>query len=453
MPRTLKISISGVRGVVGESLTPQLLVTFAQAFGQYVGRGDIMIGRDTRATGPMVRDAVVAGLLSCGCRPIDLGVVPTPTLLIKTAHSEALGGIAITASHNPIEWNALKFVNGDGYFLDEHQAGELLDVYHQGEFLTCPNDEIAALCSNDSAIGEHIDRVVAHLDTELIKNAGMVVAVDCCNGAGSEAVPALLDRLGVKTVAINCTPDGAFPHDPEPVAANVSELCDTVVAHNTDIGFVLDADADRLAIVSEKGVHIGEEYTLAIVAEHLLRKNPGRTVVANVSTTRALDEISAGHGSKVVRTRVGEANVAEGILRENAIVGGEGNGGVMFPGVHTCWDGLTGIGLVLQHLAETGTSVSEIVDSMPKYVACKKKFPCRGDKASIVLNRLRRRHEHDRVALLDGIQIEWDDSWVNIRKSNTEPILRVTAEAPNKDQARALASTITSELEEILASL
>ena len=453
MPRTLKISISGVRGVIGESLTPQLLVTFAQAFGQYVGRGDIMIGRDTRATGPMVRDAVVAGLLSCGCRPIDLGIVPTPTLLIKTAYSDALGGIAITASHNPIEWNALKFVNGSGYFLDEHQAGELLDVYHQGEFLSCPNDEIGKPRTDDSAIREHIDRVVAHLDTDLISSSGTVVAVDCCNGAGSEAVPALLDRLGVKTVAVNCNPDGAFPHDPEPVAANLTELCEAVVAHNADIGFALDADADRLAIVSEKGVHIGEEYTLAIVAEHLLRKNPGRTIVANISSTRALDEIAARHGSKVVRTRVGEANVAEGILRENAIVGGEGNGGVMFAGIHACRDGLAGIGFVLQHLAETRTSVSEIADSMPTYVACKQKYPCRGDKASIVLNRLRRRHENDRVVLLDGVHIEWDDSWVDVRKSNTEPILRVTAEAPSNDRARTLASTTISELDEILAEM
>src|SRR5919107_3391009 len=365
---TLKISISGVRGVVGESLTPTLLVRFAQAFGTYTGPGAICVGRDTRTSGEMVRQAVVAGLLSSGCRVVDLGVCPVPTVQLMVRVLRARGGIAITASHNPAEWNALKFIDSAGLFLGAGQARQLLDIYHQGEYRKVAGAEMRAVEPLDGAIDLHVKAILDALGPLPSKSRGarrLRVAVDSCNGAGSVVAPRLLEALGVEVFPINVTPDGKFPRGAEPVPENLVELCRVVKEGGADVGFAQDMDADRLAVVNEHGEAVGEEYTLVLAARYVLGREPG-PLVANLSTTGALDAVGARFGCPVYRSKIGEANVAEEMLRRGAVIGGEGNGGVIYPRIHFARHSLVGMALVLHLLAETNQTVSELIAGLPR---------------------------------------------------------------------------------------
>ena len=319
---TLKISISGVRGVVGDSLTPTMLTRFAQAFGTYVGPGRIVVGRDTRTSGEMVWQAVVAGLLSSGCGVIDLGVCPTPTVQLAVRRLEGRGGIAITASHNPPEWNALKFVGADGLFLSTDRGSELLDVYHQGDYTKVAGRMMRTVEPMPQLLDLHIKTIVEALGPLPKTGRKLRVALDSCNGAGSVITPRLLEALGAEVIALNVTPDGKFPRPAEPSPENLSALCAAVREHKADIGFAQDMDADRLAIVSERGEPIGEERTLVLATLYVLGNMPG-PVVTNLSTTHALEGVAARFGCKVTRTKVGEANVTEGMQRERAVIGGE----------------------------------------------------------------------------------------------------------------------------------
>jgi phosphomannomutase len=446
---SLKIGVSGVRGIVGESLTPELVVSFAQAFATYLGSGDILVGRDTRPSGPMVREGVVAGLLSSGCRPVDLGICPTPSVLIRTAHSDAVGAICITASHNPARWNALKFVGTGGLFLDAHEAFALLDIYHQGEFTRCPNADMAVPERLDDAVEFHTEKVLRFLDTDVIRDGSFRVVVDCCNAAASAAAPDLLKRLGTHVTGLYCEFSDRFPREPEPVPDNVGALREAVVSEKADVGFALDPDGDRLALVDETGTPVSEEYTLVLVADHLLRKKVG-TVVTNVSTTRAVDEVAARYGASVVRTKVGEINVTRTLLQRKGVVGGEGNGGIIIPDVHPCRDALVGMGVVLELMATSGMPLSRLVASMPQYAMYKRKVPCSPSGALRALGELKRRYADRPVSTVDGITINWDESWTNVRPSNTEPIIRVVAEARTRDDAQQLAARIASEIEAIV---
>ncbi|HYY41832.1 MAG TPA: hypothetical protein VE775_03805, partial [Pyrinomonadaceae bacterium] len=357
---TLKISISGVRGVVGESLTPTLLVRFAQAFGTYVGPGQIVIGRDPRPSGEMVRQAVVAGLLSAGCRVVDLGVCPVPTVQLLVRKRRARGGIAITASHNPAEWNALKFVNAAGLFLTSAQARQLLDIYHQGEYAKVSGAEMRAVEAATGALDLHIKVILDVLGPLPPTARKLRVAIDSGNGAGSVIAPRLLAALGAEVWPVNVVPDGSFPRGAEPVPENLGALCALVREHKADVGFAQDMDADRLAVVSERGAAIGEEYTLVLATRYVLGREPG-PVVANLATTHALDALARSYNCPIYRSKIGEANVAEEMERRAAIVGGEGNGGVIYPRINFARDSLVGMALVLHLLDKTGRTISELV--------------------------------------------------------------------------------------------
>ncbi len=447
---TLKISISGVRGVVGDSLTPDLLTRFAQAFGTYMGSGRVVVGRDTRTSGEMVRQAVVSGLLSAGCRIVDAGVCPTPTVQLLVRKLRAQGGIAITASHNPPEWNALKFVGPDALFLSVARGRELLDIYHQGEYTKARGTRIRVVESMPGALDQHIAAVLEALGPLPADRRRPRVVLDACNGAGSIVGPRLLEALGAEVIGINTTPDGRFPRPAEPTPENLKALCAAVREHRADIGFAQDMDADRLAIVSELGEPIGEERTLVLAVEHVLGHTPG-PVVANLSTTHALEPVAQRFGCAVFRTPVGEANVTEGMQRHRAVIGGEGNGGVIYPRINFARDSLVGMGLLLHRLADSGRTVSELVSALPAFEIVKIQFPFPSQRLGEVFRMARREYADFPMDLRDGVKVMLPDAWFLLRGSNTEPVLRVVAEAASEDAARGVAERVRDKVNEWLA--
>jgi len=447
---TLKISISGVRGVVGDSLTPDLLTRFSQAFGTYMGSGRVVVGRDTRTSGEMVRQAVVSGLLSAGCRIVDAGVCPTPTVQLLVRKLRAHGGIAITASHNPPEWNALKFVGPDALFLSVARGRELLDIYHQGEYTKARGTRIRVVESMPGAIDQHIAAVLEALGPLPADRRRPRVVLDACNGAGSIVGPRLLEALGAEVIGINTTPDGRFPRPAEPTPENLKALCAAVREHRADIGFAQDMDADRLAIVSELGEPIGEERTLVLAVEHVLGRTPG-PVVANLSTTHALEPVAQRFGCAVFRTPVGEANVTEGMQRHRAVIGGEGNGGVIYPRINFARDSLVGMGLLLHRLADSGRTVSELVSALPALEIVKIQFPFPSQRLGEVLRKARKEYADFPMDLRDGVKVMLPDAWFLLRGSNTEPVLRVVAEAASEDAARGVAERVRDQVNEWLA--
>lgn len=447
---TLKISISGVRGVVGDSLTPDLLTRFSQAFGTYMGSGRVVVGRDTRTSGEMVRQAVVSGLLSAGCRIVDAGVCPTPTVQLLVRKLRAHGGIAITASHNPPEWNALKFVGPDALFLSGARGHELLDIYHQGEYTKARGTRIRVVESMPGALDQHIAAVLEALGPLPADRRRPRVVLDACNGAGSIVGPRLLEALGAEVIGINTTPDGRFPRPAEPTPENLKALCAAVREHRADIGFAQDMDADRLAIVSELGEPIGEERTLVLAVEHVLGRTPG-PVVANLSTTHALEPVAQRFGCAVFRTPVGEANVTEGMQRHRAVIGGEGNGGVIYPRINFARDSLVGMGLLLHRLADSGRTVSELVSALPALEIVKIQFPFPSQRLGEVLRKARREYADFPMDLRDGVKVMLPDAWFLLRGSNTEPVLRVVAEAASEDAARGVAEKVRDQVNEWLA--
>jgi phosphomannomutase len=446
---TLKISISGVRGVVGESLTPTLLARFAQAFGTYVGSGAIVIGRDTRPSGEMVRQAVVAGLLSSGCRVIDLDVCPVPTVQLIVRRRKASGGIAITASHNPAEWNALKFVNAEGLFLSAGQARELLDIYHQGEYTKVTGDGMRSVEPFTGALDAHISAITSAVGELPATKRKLKVALDSCNGAGSVIAARLLEALGADVVAINTTPDGSFPRGAEPTAENLQQLCQLVKESKADVGFAQDMDADRLAVVAENGDPIGEDNTLVLATRYVLGKTSG-AVVTNLSTTSAMDDVVKMFGCPLHRSKIGEANVTEMMQQVGAVIGGEGNGGVIYPRINFCRDSHVGMALILHLLAETGRRVSDLLGDLPRYVMLKEKLPCPSDKIGGVLKMIRREFAGQQMDLRDGVKVSFDDGWLHVRGSNTEPIIRLVAEAKDETRVQQLLRTVFEKVEPML---
>ncbi|HEY8204185.1 MAG TPA: phosphoglucosamine mutase [Pyrinomonadaceae bacterium] len=446
---TLKISISGVRGVVGESLTPILLTRFAQAFGTYVGARTIVIGRDPRTSGEMVKQAVVAGLLSSGCSIVDIGMCPVPTIQLVVRHRRAHGGIAITASHNPAEWNALKFIGRDGFFLNSGQARELLDIYHQGEYTRVGGAEMREVIELPGATDLHIQTIVDELGPIPTAKTKLRVVLDACNGAGSIAGPKLLEALGAEVSTINVTPNGSFPRPAEPLAENLGDLCAAVKEHHADVGFAQDMDADRLAIVSEEGVAIGEEYTLLLSALSVLGQTPG-SVVANLSTTSALKEVVNKFGGQLFLSKIGEVNVTEEMQKQNAVIGGEGNGGVIYPRLNFARDSLVGMALILHLLAETGQTITELVNSLPRFAMIKEKIACPSDKISAILRLLRQEYATYPMDLRDGVKVHLPNGWFLVRGSNTEPIIRVIAEAEREADARKIIDRVYSQVQGVL---
>jgi phosphomannomutase len=439
MPRqlSLKVSVSGVRGIVGESLTPQIVTAFAAAFGNYCGAGPILIGTDTRPSREMMKQATIAGLLSVGCTPVDVGIVPIPALMLHVRKAGAFGGICISASHNPIEWNALKFIGPDGIALRPNQAAELTDLYHQGVYTRVSAQDISDIRSDRSTLSVHHEAILRVIDREAIRSCRFKVAVDCCNGAASQASPAFLEALGCQVFPLHTNPDEPFPRNPEPLPEHLGGLCKLVREAGTEAGFAQDIDADRLAIIDEKGEPLGEDCTVALAVYHRLRQKPG-PVVVNISTSRMVDDIAAQHGCPVYRTRVGEIHVVGRMLECNAVIGGEGNGGVILPDVHPCRDSFVAMALVLEALAWDRVPVSELRARIPRYAMVKDKLLCSPRDFAPSLRLLQILYRGKTMDMTDGVKVLWPDRWLQARPSNTESIIRLIAEAPTESGARSL---------------
>jgi len=439
----LMVSVSGVRGRVGEALTPEIVAQFAAGFGAWAlaragGKAQIVVGRDSRVSGPMFQPVVHAALQSVGCDVLDIGMVPTPTVQLAVEHHHAAGGLAITASHNPIEWNALKFIGPSGLFLDGEEAADMRKVV-EGKIPRATWDKLGVVAKDQDAARDHIEKILAlpFLNVDGIRKRGFKVGLDCVRGAGGVFMPVLLELLGCKLATINMEPDGRFPRPPEPTPENLGELQKLVEDSHCDIGMAVDPDVDRLALVSEEGLAIGEDYTLALAAKIVLRHRKG-VVVTNLSTSRIVDDIAHEAGSRVIRAPVGEVNVATRMRAEGAPIGGEGNGGVILPELHLGRDAPVGAALMLQLLLEEGKPLSKIVSSYPRYVIVKDKLARPAAPLDTVYEALKRAFPDAEVDTQDGLRLTWPDRWVHIRPSGTEPIVRVIAEAPSAEAAEQL---------------
>lgn len=436
------VSISGIRGVVGETLTPEVLINFASAFGEFSGKGKIIVGRDSRVTGEMVQKFVVAALNSVGCEVIQIGIVPTPTVQLMVEQFHADGGIAVTASHNPIQWNAMKLISKTGLFLDAEEGEKVIQIAKNKSYSLATYDKIGNVTNYPKALEDHVKAVfnLSFVDLHLIRSKKFKVVLDTVNGAGGTVLPKLLEKLNCEVIGLNLEPNGIFAHTPEPIPENLVSLMEKVKETKADLGIAIDPDADRCALVSEKGEPLSEEYTLALATKLILSKRKG-TVVTNLSTTLAVDKIAESFGCETIRTAVGEINVAKKMKEINATIGGEGNGGVILGDVHYGRDSLVAVVLTLQHLAEFGGKISELHKTLPQFSICKKKIELGKLNPDEVFEMLKNKFSHEKLDFTDGIKILWENSWVHFRKSNTEPIVRIIAEAPTSTEAEKLAQS------------
>lgn len=459
IPDGLVVSVSGFRGRVGDPLTPELVCALAAAFGAFVRRsggfkgargGDVLIGRDSRTSGPMLAGAASSGLVSVGCDVVDLGVVSTPTAMLAVERSEALGGIVVTASHNPEEWNALKFAAPEGTFLDPQTMSAFLEFVREEDPVRASWDELGSVRADDGAARRHLEAILElpQLDLPALRARGFKVALDCVRGAGATIMPQLLEALGCAVVAINTEMDGRFPRDPEPTAENLAEFAGFVRAEGADLGMAVDPDVDRLSLVDESGVPLGEDLTLALASAVVLRRTPG-TVVTNLSTSRVVEDVVDAHGSELVRTPVGEIHVARRMQAENAVVGGEGNGGVILPNLHHTRDAPVAAALILQHLVDEGSTLSAAVDRWPAYAMVKTKIDFPREALSDAYAELARQLGSDGVDSADGARLHWVErqAWLHVRPSGTEPVVRLIAEAQGRSEAEELIKRATAVLQ------
>jgi len=459
---TLIKSISGIRGTiggkVGENLTPIDVVKFASAYGTWVKQQRnkenyrVVVGRDARISGEMVQELVMQTLVGLGIHVIDVGLSTTPTVEIAVTEEHADGGIILTASHNPKQWNALKLLNNKGEFLDDVEGKKILDIAERESFEFSEVDHLGEITKNDAYFDIHIDMVLdlPLVNQEAIKKAGFKVVLDAVNSTGGVVIPLLLDRLGVHTVKLYCTPNGEFPHNPEPLKEHLGEISELVVKENADLGIVVDPDVDRLALISENGEMFGEEYTLVACADYVLSKTPGNTV-SNMSSSRALRDVTEKHGGSYQASAVGEVNVVQLMKETNAIIGGEGNGGIIYPESHYGRDALVGIALFLSLLAEKKMKVSELRATYPEYFMSKKKIELTpGLDVDGILQKMEKRYAAENITTIDGVKIDFPENWVHLRKSNTEPIIRIYTEAKSQPEADALAERFIAEIKEMV---
>lgn len=436
----LMVGVSGVRGLVGETLTPQLVLEFAQAFGTLLGGGRVELARDTRPSGAMYAAAVEAGLLSTGCTVTRLDVAMTPTVGHAIVTGGYDGGVSITASHNPPPWNGLKFLDRRGLAPDPVFAAEIARIREQRAFRTIKSG-FRPVAADADAGSRHAAAVLKAVEADLKPIRGVRVVLDSVNGAGCLVSPSFLHELGCEVIHINGEPSGDFAHPPEPLAENLTQLCDAVRKHGAAVGFAQDPDADRLAIVDETGRYIGEEYTLALCGMFVLSRRPG-AVAVNLSTSRLIDAIAERHGTQVVRTAVGEANVARGIVEAGAVLGGEGNGGVIDPRICLVRDSLSAMSLVLQLMADTGRSIGQLVAELPRYVMIKQKFECPRERIAAAAAAVACEFAGLRPNTSDGTRVDFPEGWVHLRASNTEPIVRIMAEAESDAAAAQLVDRV-----------
>lgn len=462
-PPDLMVSVSGFRGRVGASLTPELVTALAAGFGGFLrksGRGSrgeidageatVLVGRDSRTSGPMFLRSVTAGLQSVGCHVVDLGMVPTPTLMLAVETAGAAGGIAVTASHNPGEWNAMKFASGEGLFLD----GEIMAAFQEYLLSRDPPraswDAIGSVVRDSEAVDRHLERILAlpWLDVPALKDRRFSVALDCVNGAGAVIMPQLLEALGCEVYGIGMEPDGLFSRDPEPTAANLGELCGAVLSSGAELGMAVDPDVDRLSLVSGAGDPLGEDLTLALASAVILRRNPG-PVVTNLSTSQVVEDVARNFGGSVIRAPVGEINVARRMQEVGAVVGGEGNGGVILPDLHLTRDAPLGAALILQHLLDEGAGLGEAAARWPGYVIEKRKVYFIREALEGAYEALTLDFSPPELDRSDGLRMAWPEEkvWLHVRPSGTEPVVRLIAEAPTSRKVDALMGRASRVLE------
>lgn len=458
---TLIKSISGIRGTIGgkagQGLTPIDIVKFTAAYGTWVIRKTqckkVVVGRDARISGEMVNNLVIGTLQGLGIEVIDLGLSTTPTVEIAVPLEKAGGGIILTASHNPKQWNALKLLNHDGEFISDADGKEVLEMAETADFDFAEVNDLGQVHPDDSYLQKHIDAVLALplVDVDAIKAANFKVVIDCVNSTGGIFIPALLRALGVSTIhELYCEPNGEFPHNPEPLPENLTEIAKVVQEKRADLGIVVDPDVDRLCFVNEDGTMFGEEYTLVAVADYVLQHTPGNTV-SNLSSTRALRDVTEKAGSSYTASAVGEVNVVNQMKASNAIIGGEGNGGIIYPESHYGRDALVGIALFLSHLAKFGKSISLLRSTYPAYHISKNKITLTPEMdIDALLIKVKERYKGQKISTVDGLKIDFEKEWVHLRRSNTEPIIRIYSEAENEATAENLANKIISDIKEIL---
>lgn len=451
-------SISGIRGTIGgkagEGLSPLDILKFTAAYATLIQSKKhpsktIIVGRDARISGEMVRDVVIGALLGMGLDVVDIGMATTPTTELAVIMENAAGGIILTASHNPKQWNALKLLNEKGEFLNAEEGNEILRIAGNESFVFAEVDKLGKLKTDNSYAKKHIDQVLALklVDVEAIRNANFTVAIDAVNSVGGIVIPELLNALGVKRIIeLNTEPTGNFAHNPEPLPQHLTEIAEVVKKQKADVGFVVDPDVDRLAIVTETGDMFGEEYTLVSVADYVLSRTPGNTV-SNMSSTRALRDVTEKYGHTYTASAVGEVNVVEKMKETHAVIGGEGNGGVIYPESHYGRDALVGIGLFLTHLAKSGRKTSELRATYPSYFMAKQRLDLTPDTdIDALLNSVKKKYAAYPVNTIDGVKVDFPDRWVHFRKSNTEPIIRIYTEAPTQEEAEDLAQLVQKSI-------
>lgn len=458
---TLIKSISGIRGTiggqVGDNLTPIDAVKFAAAYGIWLKQQrqkehyKVVIGRDARMSGQMIQNLVTNTLVGLGIHVVDIGLSTTPTVEVAVTLEHADGGIIITASHNPKQWNALKLLNEKGEFLDAIQGAKILDIADSDNMHFAEIDSLGKITKNKAYIDLHIIEV---LDLDLvnvkaIEEAHYKIVVDGVNSTGGIAIPLLLERLGVEVIKLYCDPNGRFPHNPEPLKEHLTDLSQAVKQHKADLGIVVDPDVDRLAFMDENGEMFGEEYTLVACADYVLSKTPGNTV-SNMSSTRALRDVTVKHGGTYEASAVGEVNVVKLMKKNKVVIGGEGNGGIIYPAAHYGRDALVGVALFLSFLAEKNMSVSQLRKTYPNYFMSKKKIELTPSlDVDGILKTIEKRYQNEELNTIDGVKIDFSESWIHLRKSNTEPIIRIYTEAKSQEEADTLASTFIKEISEI----
>ncbi len=455
------ISISGIRGVVGPELTPETVVKYSSAFAEYCNRGPVILGRDGRATGKLLGNIISSTLLAAGCDVIALGICPTPTVQLAVEKAKVPGGISVTASHNPVEWNGMKFIASSGLFLNAGENRKLWALADNPVRIYAAWDRQGKHVSDPSFLDLHIREVLSlpYINSTSIKRKKFKVVVDAVNGAGGIVIPKLLRELDCTVVEMNCDASGIFAHTPEPIPENLGDLCARVKQERADLGIAVDPDADRLVLINEKGEPLGEEYTIATVVNFVLGKeassskktkgksSPPYTIVVNQSTTRAIDDIAKHYGAEVVRTPVGEINVTGAMKELNALIGGEGSGGVILPKLHLGRDSLVGTALVMQALADFDGPISEFKKTLPQYEITKGRITLGTMNANDRLRQVIDRYaKNGRISNMDGVKIDFPHSWVHLRKSNTEPIIRIIAEAPTKPEANSLVKKFQDEI-------
>lgn len=455
-------SISGIRGTIGgkvnENLTPLDVVKFASAFGTWLQNNQnkkdltLVIGRDARISGPMVSSLVTATLQGLGINVVDLGLSTTPTVEIMVPELKADGGIILTASHNPKQWNALKLLNGKGEFISGDNGAEVLALAESEDFNYANVDDLGKYETRDDAFDIHIKQILdlPAVDAEAIKAKKFKVVVDAVNSTGGIAIPMLLEKLGVEVIKLYCEPNGQFPHNPEPLKEHLGDICQLVKKEKADLGIVVDPDVDRLALIDEKGEMFGEEYTLVAVADYLLSLKNG-VAVSNLSSSRALRDIAKTHNSEYFASAVGEVNVVTLMKEKNAVIGGEGNGGIIYPELHYGRDSLVGVALFLTYLAKGNKTVSELRAGYPAYYMGKKKIELTPDiDVDALLEKVKEEYKNEDISTIDGVKIDFENNWVHLRKSNTEPIIRIYTEAFSQEEANQLGDEMIAKIKSLI---